>query len=216
MSADITKRLRIKADMINLGERIAWGSDTAIMHEAADELDARQATIDEQRRTIEALMIGMPDDGTTPVIRRIAALERERDALRAERDALRKALESSCAEERAQLLEACPGGGCSRALTAEQERDALHTRLDALEKQEPVAWKWAGVLIRAEDSHPLHRNNGSPLYASTVPASVPECAQCANRGRVDGLSEETHCEHCVHQEPWRTDHFSPKQAEGGA
>jgi hypothetical protein len=35
----------------------------------------------------------------------------------------------------------------------------------------------------------------------------PDCKTCANRGRVDGLSQETHCEHCIYQEKWRTDHY---------
>ena len=42
-----------------------------------------RVTIEEQRLTIAALMVGTPDDGTTPVIRRIAALEADRDMLRA-------------------------------------------------------------------------------------------------------------------------------------
>lgn len=37
----------------------------------------------------------------------------------------------------------------------------------------------------------------------------PDCKTCANRGRVDGLSQETHCDHCMHQERWRTDHYAP-------
>ena len=36
--ADLIKRLQIKADTISMGERIAWGSDSAIMHEAAEAL----------------------------------------------------------------------------------------------------------------------------------------------------------------------------------
>jgi len=32
---DLVKRLEIKAGMIEMGERIAWGSDTALMREAA-------------------------------------------------------------------------------------------------------------------------------------------------------------------------------------
>jgi chromosome segregation ATPase len=36
---DLPKRLRIKAGMIQLGERIAWGSDAEIMEEAADEIE---------------------------------------------------------------------------------------------------------------------------------------------------------------------------------
>ena len=34
-----------------------------------------------------------------------------------------------------------------------------------------------------------------------------DCNACANRGRIDGLSQETHCEHCKWQERWRTDHY---------
>lgn len=36
---DLPERLRIKASMIELGERIAWGSDSALMREAADALE---------------------------------------------------------------------------------------------------------------------------------------------------------------------------------
>lgn len=36
---DLIKRLRIKAGMIELGEIIAWGSDSALMREAADVLE---------------------------------------------------------------------------------------------------------------------------------------------------------------------------------
>lgn len=36
---DLVKRLRIKAGVMSMGEKIAWGSDTALMEEAADELE---------------------------------------------------------------------------------------------------------------------------------------------------------------------------------
>lgn len=36
---DLPERLRIKASMIELGERIAWGSDSSLMREAADALE---------------------------------------------------------------------------------------------------------------------------------------------------------------------------------
>lgn len=38
--AELPKRLRILAAMIDLGEKISWGSETALMFEAADALDA--------------------------------------------------------------------------------------------------------------------------------------------------------------------------------
>ncbi|PKF72700.1 hypothetical protein CW360_03015 [Pseudomonas fluvialis] len=44
--SDLPKRLRIKASMIALGERIAWGSDTALMEEAADAIEALKASIE--------------------------------------------------------------------------------------------------------------------------------------------------------------------------
>ena len=43
---DLPKRLRIVASMIALGERIAWGSDTALMEEAADVIEALSASVE--------------------------------------------------------------------------------------------------------------------------------------------------------------------------
>lgn len=40
-------RLRLKADMINMGERIEWGSETALMSEAADEIERLEEKINE-------------------------------------------------------------------------------------------------------------------------------------------------------------------------
>jgi hypothetical protein len=39
----------------------------------------------------------------------------------------------------------------------------------------------------------------------------PDCNTCANRGKVDGLSQETHCEHCQRQQQRRTDHYAPNK-----
>lgn len=36
---ELSKRLRIKAAMIEMGERIAWGSDSSIMREASEFID---------------------------------------------------------------------------------------------------------------------------------------------------------------------------------
>ncbi|WP_455233485.1 hypothetical protein [Geopseudomonas aromaticivorans] len=41
--SDIVKRLLIKAGMMEMGERIAWGSDTALMREAAAKIEALTA-----------------------------------------------------------------------------------------------------------------------------------------------------------------------------
>lgn len=62
--SDLPKRLRITASMIALGERIAWGSDTALMEEAADMIEALSASVENH----QLHMLGMA---------------RERDQLRA-------------------------------------------------------------------------------------------------------------------------------------
>jgi hypothetical protein len=52
---DLVKRLRIKADMITQGEKIAWGSDSALMHEAANALEATyKSAIEECVRVVES------------------------------------------------------------------------------------------------------------------------------------------------------------------
>jgi len=38
MEKDLATRLEIKAGMIEMGETIAWGSDTALMREAAQRI----------------------------------------------------------------------------------------------------------------------------------------------------------------------------------
>ena len=68
--SDLPKRLRIKASMIALGERIAWGSDTALMEEAADVIEALSASVENH----QLHMLGMA---------------RDRDQLRAELSALK-------------------------------------------------------------------------------------------------------------------------------
>lgn len=44
---DIVKRLNIKAGVIEMGEKIAWGSDTALMREAAIKIESLQTAIKE-------------------------------------------------------------------------------------------------------------------------------------------------------------------------
>lgn len=47
---DLVNRLNIKADIISTGERIQWGSDSAIMREAADVLTQQEA---EKQQAVE-------------------------------------------------------------------------------------------------------------------------------------------------------------------
>jgi len=52
MSDDLVKRLTIKAGVMEMGEKIAWGSDTSLMHEAADRIEELEAKL---AKAVEAL-----------------------------------------------------------------------------------------------------------------------------------------------------------------
>jgi len=35
------------------------------------------------------------------------------------------------------------------------------------------------------------------------------CKTCANRGKINGLSQETFCSGCIHADSWRKDYYLP-------
>jgi hypothetical protein len=44
-----------------------------------------------------------------------------------------------------------------------------------------------------------------------------DCNNCANRGRVNGLSQETFCDGCVYSgNTWKKDHFKAKNGNASA
>lgn len=49
MDGTLVERLRVKAGVIEMGERIAWGSDSALMREAANALEHRAGEEDRLR-----------------------------------------------------------------------------------------------------------------------------------------------------------------------
>lgn len=51
----IVNQLRVKAAVMEMGEHIAWGSDTALMREAADRIE----TLEEALRDIENMQYGL-------------------------------------------------------------------------------------------------------------------------------------------------------------
>ena len=67
------------------------------------------------------------------------------EAKDAEIERLRAALGASCDEERSQLWEAGPGGGCGRALDAESERDKLRAALTACQEDAARMRMWGGM-----------------------------------------------------------------------
>ena len=60
--ADIVDRLTISAAMIEMGEKITWGSDTALMREAATEIASLRRELEVART---ALML-IRDRGSVP------------------------------------------------------------------------------------------------------------------------------------------------------
>jgi hypothetical protein len=84
-----------------------------------------------------------------------------------------------------------------------------------------------------QDKDIMHRTNAPCYYTDPQPApseakstnspqnqyklvekdAVRACFTCTNAGRVDGLSQETHCDHCIYQESWRTDHYKAMEAK---
>jgi selenocysteine lyase/cysteine desulfurase len=52
MTDDLVKRLTIKAGVMEMGEKIAWGSDTSLMREAADRIKELERKL---ARGVEAL-----------------------------------------------------------------------------------------------------------------------------------------------------------------
>ena len=53
MSKTLSEQIRIKAGMMQMGEKIAWGSDTALMEQAADEIDRLKSELAEARKVPE-------------------------------------------------------------------------------------------------------------------------------------------------------------------
>ena len=76
-------------------EAFAAYTQFAIDAAVAEARAEMQERIADQLRTIKALMVGMPDEGTTPVIRRIAWLEQQLAEARAEAQAYKTAYEQS-------------------------------------------------------------------------------------------------------------------------
>ena len=48
-----------------------------------------------------------------------------------------------------------------------------------------------------------------PQSMSPIP---PDCRTCANRGHINGLSQETYCDSCMwYGAYWKKNHYSPMQ-----
>ena len=81
-----------------------------------------------------------------------------------------------------------------RRLQAENER--LRENAKIISELEQLA---------ARSNNDLLVENERLKSLSSIP---PDCRTCANRGQVNGLSQESYCDSCVYQDRgWRQNHF---------
>ena len=62
----------------------------------------------------------------------------------------------------------------------------------------------AELLAIREDNHSMMLE----IHSLRIERAAPDCQTCANRGLVNGLSQESYCDGCVYQgRSWRKTHF---------
>ena len=75
---------------------------------------------------------------------------------------------------------------------------ALRTQTERAEAAE------AELLAIREDNHSMMLE----IHSLRIERAAPDCQTCANRGLVNGLSQESYCDGCVYQgRSWRKNHF---------
>ena len=63
-----------------------------------------------------------------------------------------------------------------------------------------------------EEVRRLREENERIHDATPQQSPGPDCRTCANRGRVNGLSQETYCDGCVwYGAYWKKNHYNPIQ-----
>jgi hypothetical protein len=97
---DITARLRTMSGMLQMGERIAYGSDAALMREAADEIASLRVQLDQAKQDhmsacrlvadMHAAATGRPGEGPVRgVVEDVADLRHQLQDMERERDVSR-------------------------------------------------------------------------------------------------------------------------------
>ena len=100
------------------------------------------------------------------------------------------------------------------ALKQQTERaEAAEAELARLREQEPLTWVTSGELMDIL-KNPIY-SSPAPVPAVAAPLTAQaDCRACVNRGRINGLSQETYCESCVHEgRNWRKNHFLDAAAD---
>lgn len=92
--------------------------------------------------------------------------------------------------------------------------------LSAAPAAPPAGWvKMGSCKNCVEPCNPGCAENGMFVPATAPAVARPDCGTCVNRGRINGLSQESFCEQCCWRDSWRKDHYTPAptgNADGGA
>ena len=64
-----------------------------------------------------------------------------------------------------------------------------------------------GQLIEIKKQAEIARQEVKFLSVS----SEIDCNNCVNKGQINGLSQETFCDGCIHADKWRVNHFIPRE-----
>ena len=142
---ELINNLTIKAGVMEMGEKIAWGSDTALMRQAAATLQSQAERIAELERESE----------THSKAYGLAIVER--DNLRHELETAQEGWRCECSTDDA----------CRFA----RERDALRAQLDAIAADEPVMFAYEYSDGSWHDASSTEHSAGmKPLFTCPMPA----------------------------------------------
>jgi len=84
-------------------------------------------------------------------------------------------------------------------------------RLRENAQNEATCFALNDMLKDAQEEVRRLRDENERIHAATPQQSPgPDCQTCANRGRVNGLSQETYCDGCVwYGADWKKNHYNP-------
>lgn len=166
---ELVKRLRITSNMVNMGEKISWGQDTALMDEAAAAIER----LERERDEAGAQIVSAREE--CPLVRR--------------QDYFGTPLPALVAAQVSELF-----GWQSRAENAESELTTLRTRVAKMEEalkefgfggdaaQERIGWRGVypvpstNAHFRCEFCMEEHEDSGKIQHQETCPISIARAA----------------------------------------
>jgi hypothetical protein len=169
---DITTRLHTMSGMLQMGERIAYGSDAALMREAADEIASLRVQLDQAKQDhmsacrlvadMHAAATGRPGEGPVRgVVEDVADLRHQLQDMERERDVSRgnAQMHMLAARDLAVQLEAAQAALVQAAVVARVCQGNLGASRDmsGLDDDQKQLWDWCQLTI---DAAAIHKARG--------------------------------------------------------